>query len=796
MQDSTNLGVLPPQKKTSRQKTKAWKEECVDAICAKGYFRYNDNRSIREDKVLNYNMLKGYISDSDYKYVLNPYDKPDQQVYSPAEIRNYNIIYNKFSHLIGRASQRPLNYRAVAVKGEAVTETDEFMKKELLANLQDMLMNELSPEVDEMGNPIQPPSPKEVKEEVMRSFKSIAEVTANDLLEFLSRMLDLKDKFLSGFKHALVAGEEIYYIGTLAGKPHVRPVNPVYFEFDRSPEQKNIEDSHWAREDRFMSPSQILDEYGEFLSESEIDRIDKFRVGRQDVAHFPGYASRSSVNDYYNDDSFENTNFIVVSVCTWKSMKKIGFLSYRNVIGQPQEEIIFDDTRKLTDEEKELGFKLEWKWVTEVWEGTKIGSDIYANIRPLPYQLHEFDYGDAKLPYVGTLYNSINTKSTSWVDLVAPHQVLYNIVMFRLELEIAKAKGKKFVMDLAQLPKTEGLDLERWLEYFDNAGIAFINSAEEGREDQMMQQGSAAKFNQYQAIDMTLSQSVGQYISILTKIEDMVDSLSGINRQTEGQTFASETATGVQKSITQSSYNIEPYFYLHENTIGRVLTQLVNLSAYLFEDGEQIKFVTDDLGIKFLRINADKLKLSDIAVFISNSATDIQQLEELKQASMAALQAGNSSLSQITDVFLSKSISQVKDVMRKIEKEEEARQQQAQKMRQQEMQAAQKMEQEKLDREDRNKQLDREADIQVATIRAMGFSNDADVNNNQIPDITEQEKVAREQVESSFNKLAKIRELGQADRKADIEEKKIETDFKIAKENENKYDQDDGDGLK
>src|SRR5690606_12315665 len=119
----------------------------------------------------------------------------------------------------------------------------------------------------------------------------------------------------------------------------------------------------------------------------------------------------------------------------------------------------------------------------------------------------------------------------SIIDSVKSHQYLYNIIMYRMELEIAKAKGKKMIMDLAMIPKSMGIDLEKWMYYFDNIGLAFINSLEEGTGRQA---GQLPNFNQFTDIDMTLSQSVGQYIGILQKIEDMVGELSGVSRQRQG----------------------------------------------------------------------------------------------------------------------------------------------------------------------------------------------------------------------------------------------------------------------
>jgi hypothetical protein len=105
------------------------------------------------------------------------------------------------------------------------------------------------------------------------------------------------------------------------------------------------------------------------------------------------------------------------------------------------------------------------------------------------------------------------------------------------------------------------------------------------------------------------------------------------------------------------------------------------------------------------------------------------------------------------------------------------------------------LEQEKLEREDRNRQLDREKDIQVATIKALGFSSEPDVNSNNQPDVMEQQKVATADMKAAYDLLLKNKQINNQDRqhgdKMAMEKYKADVQKEIAVENENKWDQDD-----
>ena len=234
---------------------------------------------------------------------------------------------------------------------------------------------------------------------------------------------------------------------------------------------------------------------------------------------------------------------------------------------------------------------------------------MILNVEPMPNQSRSMDNPrSVKLPYVGRVYNCTNSVQTSLIDLLKPHQYLYNIVWYRLETELAKAKGKKMVMDIAMIPKSEGIDLDKWMYFFDNVGLAFVNSFEEGKEKF---QGQTSNFNQFTSIDMGLSQAVGQYITILTKIEGLMDRVVGIPQQSEGDTKASETATGVQTSVTQSSYITEPWFYIHNEIKLKVLEALIETAKFAYPGQKKLQYITDDVQRVFMTVDMDKFADSD-----------------------------------------------------------------------------------------------------------------------------------------------------------------------------------------
>lgn len=761
--------VMPPQKLSYEKKGKNWREQCVEAVSGMSNSRQVNGRSSWGRKQLNYDLVNSIFNEDDFQYVLDPYGLGSQKVGNqPAKLRDINLIVNKINLLKGEEMNRPFNYKVVSVAGEAVSAREdrklELLKMVARQTLAKELGESLEPTIDPKTGEEIPKTFEEIDKYLSYSYSDIREKWGNSILDYLKHSENLELKFNEGWEHALIAAEEIYYIGIVNGETVLRVCNPLNIEFDRNPDNPCIEDGDWVREDRRMTVGQILDEFGEDLTEEQISMLDKGDI-RQGMNNqmFPGFAYTQKDMDYYDKGNFSsrgnsNSSLYLVTHVVWKSMKKIGFVSYPDENGDEQTGIV-DETFKLTPEMKAAGYSLDWRWIPEVWHGTKIGESIYVQIEPMPNQSRSMDNpSKVKLPYVGRIYNCTNSVQTSLVDLIKPHQYLYNIIWFRLEAEIAKAKGKKMVMDIAQIPKSEGIDMDKWMYFFDNVGIAFINSFEEGKDAFA---GQVSQFNQFQAIDVSLSQSVGQYIQILGKIEQLVDKIIGITPQREGSVHQSETAHGTERSITQSSHITEPWFYIHNEVKKRVLTQLLETCKFAYPGKKKIHYILDDVERIQMEIDMEKFSDSDYGVFVSNSTQDHLIFQKLEMLIHQGLASGAASFSDAIAMFKSSSISELSNLIKESEKNrQEAEQAGAQ---QQQILVQKQMEQEALEKEKereheaRENQLDRENDLRVAALKVTGF--DTDTSDNNRLDAIEESKLQIESMRASNEHLRETNKL-------------------------------------
>jgi hypothetical protein len=760
--------AMPAQKLPSSKKNKEWREACVESIAGMSNNRHLNGKTSWERKQINYDLVNSIQSMDDMTHVLDPYGLGEKQIgAAPAKMRDINIIVNKLNLLKGEEMARPFNFHVMAINGEAVTFKEQELKKQLLEAAQQILAKESGiPNIGktdpETGEVSEPPTFEQIEKHVHSNIKDIREQYGSHILEYLKHSENVKLKFNEGWEHAMIAAEEVYYVGIYNGEVKLRVCNPLNCEYDRNPDNPNIEDGDWFREDRVMTAGQIRDQYNDKLTDDQIERLDKgdFRQSLSDQM-YPGFAYTKDSLDFHDrapGNARNNTyQFLVTEVC-WKSMKKVGFVTYPDETGEMQDGMV-DETFKLTPEMKEIGYELEWRWISEIWKGTRIADDFYVDIAPMPNQSRSMDNpGEVKLPYIGRIYNSTNSIQTSLVDLLKPHQYLYNIVWYRLENELAKAKGKKMVMDMAQIPKSEGIDLDKWMYFFDNVGIAFINSFEEGKDKF---QGQVSQFNQFQALDMTLSQSVAQYIGILNKIEQLVDKIIGISPQREGGVSASETATGTRAAITNSTYITEPWFYIHNEIKKKVLSALLETSKFAYPNKKKLNYILGDVHRIFMEIDMEKFAESDYGVFVTNSSEDNAIFQKLEQLSEMLIGANAASFSDVISMFKSTSVSElsnkIKDSERKKQEQEQQAAAQQQEMQQQQIEAQRiEKEAERMFVAEQN-YLDRQNKIQVEALKTMGYDTDT-ADNDQI-DVIGQSKIMLEQAKLTNDLSMKQQEL-------------------------------------
>lgn len=774
---------FPQQKLPLSKKNKKWQEDCVNYIIGEGNIVSGGaNKTYYGELQTYYDLYNSIFNESDFKKVTNPFKVEDG---FPATPHDFNIIRPKVDLLIGEETKRPLNFRVVRTSQEATSELQEQQKQMIMDYMMAAITARMSPEEQQAfqqqleSGEVMPP--EQIAKYIDKDYKDVVENTAYHTLEYLREKLQIDNEFIKGWKDALIGGYEVYYVGVLNAEPYMERVNPMYFSFDRSPDLEFIEDGAWCCRKMRMPITEVYDRYYDKLSEKDLKKLEDMvsavpgrNMGEKDpVDNFQGIRLHFYDNPIYDANG---RGCINVWHSCWKSFKKIYYVTVLDEAGQQQVEMV-DETYKPVGTE----VSIEPDWIVEVWEGYRAGDDMYFGIQPIEYQHISIDNPNSqKLPYCGAVYSATNSKPRSLVSILKPLQYMYIVLWYRLELAIARDKGKVITMDITQIPKSMGITPERWLHYLSSVGVNFVNPYEGNPSDPSGTR--AAAFNQFGQADLTMSNVIAEYIQLMDKIEQLAGTISGITEQRQGAISASELVGNVERSVVQSSHITEPLFWQHAQCKKHVLNMLLNTAKGAWEEtGKQkLQYIFDNGERAFLDITP-KFYYEDMDVFVSDTSKDMENIQKLQQLIQPAMQNG-ASLLEAAEVLTNDNFNIIKQKLKDMQTRQEEAQRQQQEAEQQQAIQLQQMQNEqreqelmleeaKMDLERYKIDADNQTKIAVAEISTYRGTEEKDINNNGIPDPEEMYKVAMEQQKIRSGEYVKNREMKY---KKDIEDKKIE----------------------
>jgi hypothetical protein len=700
------IGGFPPQQLTFNKKGKAWRKKNVDFGDNHSLLHYHLTRKSVFAMKTNYDLINGKIHMNDMKALINPYHIDASFI--PDNIQHYPVINSKLEVLRGEESKRLFDFRVVVTNPTAVSEMEEEKNNQVNAMLQQMLMDSSQSEED---------FNKEMEKQAdyfTYEYQDKREVRGNLLLNHYMKELDIPQLFNQGFVDAYTVGEEAYHCDIVGGEPFIEKIDPIKMRVIKSGSSNCIEDADMIVLEDYWNPGRIIDTYWDQLSKKDIEALEN-STDSQNVNPYtdsmdnldPRYGFVPNVSldtagdaaidplslfDNTYDTSFlpydMNGNVRVLRVY-WKSRRQIKKVkSYNPETGE--EEFNFYPENYYCDPDK--GEEEQTFWVNEAWEGTKIGKDIYVNMRPRPIQYNRLSNPSrCHFGIVGSIYNINGDEPFSLVDIMKPYAYLYDIFHDRLNKTLAKNMGKIVKMDFAKVPK--GWDVDKWLYYINVNNIAVEDSFKEGNIGVATGKlAGAMNNNSSGVIDASLGNEIQQYINVLEWISTKIGELAGISKQREGQVSNRETVGGVERATLQSSMITERLFFTHDSVKKRALECFLE-TAKIALKGRKKKFdyILGDGSKKLMEIDGDEFAECDYGLVVDNSNGTMELNQKLDTLAQAALQNQLLDFSSIMRLYTTKSTAEKQRIVEANEKRkrEEAMQQQQQQQQLQEQQMQQ-----------------------------------------------------------------------------------------------------------
>ena len=732
-------GGFPQQQLPMSQKTKVWRVACVEWADARTFFNYSPVRNSVINKRINYDLFNGKLHMQDIETILNPEHLKEKV--TPADIQHYPIINSKLQVLRGEESKRVFDFKVVVTNPNSISEIEDNKKAAILQQLQQLVADQSSSE-EEFQQKLE-----KMSDYFTYEWQDMREVRANNLLNHYVKEYDIPLLFNQGFMDAAIVGEEIYQCDIRGGEPIIERVNPLKIRVFKSGYSNKIEDADIIIMEDYWSPGQIIDAYYDVLSKKDIAYIESApditpqadEMGHQDER--AAFVNHHMIDDtiYGTDETgmgfyfdpfglfsdgsgellpFDTNGNVRVLRIYWKSRRKIKKVkSYDPETGEEvynfyPETYIIDEAR---GEEEEIHY------INEAWEGTKIGQEVYVNIRTRIVRDNRLSTPCiCHFGIVGSIYNLNESRPYSLVDMMKPYNYLYDVIHDRLNKMMAKNWGKIITLDLAKVPKDWTVD--KWLYFAKKNNIAVIDSFKEGNIGAATGKLAGALNNASSGvIDAELGNSIQMYINMLEFIKMEMSEVIGISKQREGQVSNRETVGGVERATLQSSHITEWIFTIHEDVKKRALECFLE-TAKIALKGQNLKFpyLLSDGSQRIASIDGDEFAEADYGLVVdsSNGVQDLNQ--KLDMLAQAALQNQTVSFSTIMKLYGSSSIAEkqrfVENDERKIQERAAQQAQTEQQAREAELQQQAALEQAKMEQEDMLNQRDNETKIIVANI--------------------------------------------------------------------------------
>lgn len=869
---------LPRSKKDQR-----WREENLDWYEHLGIMQLRDKHK-RLNK--NYNLAEGIIDKTDYvpnedNEYSNMIELITKENESPYEIRFYPIIPNIVQVLLGEFSKRNNKITVKAVDQYAINEmldkklemVTEYLIQKTRSSIALKLAEHGIEEDSEEGQAALSniKSLPQIQQFFQKSYRSIAEQWATHELNEAEERFRMYELEIQAFKDKLISNEEFWHVRLLDGDYEVELWNPVNTFYHKSPDVAYVSESNHVGRIHLLTIADVINKFGYKMTEKQINTLQEIAGSRANLGKI--MSSDAMPTDFYDttkpkgdqinsihwnqavatqsfsdltknkpllewlkeDDNSYARDYVVVTELYWKSQKRIGNLTQIDENGNLFEDIVSEDfvvtsepiydttlNKKPSKETLVYGQHIEWTWVNEVWQGTKIGlnfinawagtSDslkaIYLDIKPLPFQFKGDNslYG-AKLPVEGFLGYNRNTKKLSLVGRMKPFQVGYNMVNNQLFDLLVDEVGKVVMLDQNMIPRNSldgswgKYNFTKAFQIMKNFGILPVDSS-------ITNTDTPVSFNQTSVVDLDKTAQIQSRLQLSEYFKNECYSAIGISRQRLGDITSSESATGVEQSVNNSYAQTEMYFIEHSNYLmPRVKEMILNAAQYINANKETITktYINKDEENIFFEIEGTKILLSDLKIFCSSKPDQKAIVEKLQQLAIQNNTSG-ATIFDLAKIIQSSSVSEILETLKasvsKAQEMEENKLRADQEALDKQLQAQAAKEQADREFEARENELDRMNERYVKEITALGFANDTDLNENQIPDALEVAKfnaelgkqdidIAMKDKELSMTMLKNQKDQQLKDKELDLKNKQLkkeieikEKEIKLAKENQ------------
>ncbi len=860
MRSSTISLIIPEKKKFQKNSNQG-------SDLVRDIFDYYDSigRGQVLDKDRKYRKLEnlaiGKINLEDYIDV----EVPEEIEFNRQELQHIDLMFFPIippiiNGIIGEYDNKYIKTTAKAVNPENTNDIlenfNQSLRSSLVSSAEKLFFAE-NPNVQE-EEVAQFHQSEKIQKFYKTNYRTEVELWANHMLEVDDQRFDIKSIERKLLRRILTTEDPVVHVQYMDGRYFPEVWNEKDCFHLKSPMVEDYSESMMFGCYNYTNFGSILSKWGSELKAEDVERLEGWSTGNKPGGlyingHFDAVTGNRTghieqTNNYLFFKNKENStrryddysNELVRETQIYFLLpRKKGLLTYMSDNG-PIKSIV-DETFKKTIkavyngpkivENLVQGEHIEWYYENELWYGVKIDLDnsspgqvsqtdmdsIWVKLEkhPIQYSFPNSRYG-TRIPVHGGSVTNMYNDSMSLTKICASWQIMYNWLWNRNNQLLSSEIGKFLMLNQAAIP-SESLggswnekNTEKWAVTGRDTGIAPMDLS----LSNMGQSSGAMNGGVAQMIDMTKTEEVIQKANLARMIKIECYQQVGLTEDylygnVQSRVSAQAAAMGNQRSSTQIQW-----VYTRLNTILKKLrTTMLDTAQYIAvtQGSEFLSYTTREGARELFKIDSQKLVLAQLDIYLNSNLSDLGAMENIKQNMMTNNTMGADAF-EIAVIQDSTSMAELMNSLKELKEDKEAKEaqiRQEENQKHQEILQAQKEQQQlALQQAERKEQLDREKDIMVAQIKAVGYGNstsdeisqeilelqqankeqrdlyDRVVSDQEDREVKRQEGERKERMSNEdrmMNKEIKFKELAQRDRELDIREKEVKASNKRTK---------------
>lgn len=788
---------FPRQRISNKEKDAVWAAECADWIIAQG--QGSRDTSELEAK---YGIIQGKIPDSFYKKILNPYNATQEKYKRfPATMRNYDLMKGIIRRYVSEYIKNPHHFIVGANNPEVVLARNSKLRQELNIIVQQKIAARIQESYQQWingGNDPQQFNPQTALdvESFIQEFNEnyIDDISAQGQA-ILNVVKDLTEDTLLYARayFDFISFGECYTYSDIVGNKLVKRVVSPRDAFPINSDNIFREDDDMFCERRKMTYQQIVDEFDEYLNDKQREFLNTYYAKRS--ANIPVELSFSVYENYFpdickkyskedrelfkhNPNMMRDTNADLYDVwhVVWRGEERRVIVTFINEAG-------LLDTRIENEEYKlniEMGdVSIEYIYEPQVYECTRIGT---RNDAIYPYGARAIAFNrNGKLPYNGINELLPGFGKFSIIDIVTPYQIFYNIVSYHRELVIAKNKLSVLLIAKSLLGKKPEETIYRMIA----DGVLYIND----ENDQGM-----LRAQQVRMLETNLGSYITELSNLLAEIKNAANDQVDMTPQRYGDIANSAGKSVTDEAVMRGSMGTVIIEFIMDCMRERDYNRDLDYTKLAWIDGLDTSYRDVDGKLKYISLDVNSHIYADYIIKAKNSAKEQDKLNQLQQYAFSAAQNGDNMMA--IAAIEGDNVSTITKLIKKYQEQKDAHEEQLKQLDQQNSQMVQEFEIQKIQakgEEDRKtKELEGYLDQQIELIRADAnmISYNAEVGDDNKEAGIDRLNAARARVEQDKLNIERQRTILDAfnkERDREVKMHDIDSKYKIAKENKNRY---------